>query len=218
MASDATFKTLQSSISLALIDTTRTAGQISVEDLAFQRSSNPSIMLLLEQQNLRLLGLARRLTRCAVPGTEVPAPHIINVDSLEDNWKAVLDVVDNLLEKADACLDEFSGAIRKLSPTQEEQKKQPAPASGTQKPGKAYRAKNIPKPQLLFDVVPTNSETNPFKPLLRTKPNAIVALEESVKLVAADDGFKQYDLHSYLSLKGFGPQLKESLTQVQPPI
>lgn len=199
MSSDATFKTLKNSISLALVDATRTATQISNEDLPFQRSSNPSIVPLLEQQSSRLLNLTRRLLRSAASGTEVTAPDIVNVDSVEDHWKEIVDVVDNLLEKADACLDEYSGVIRRLSPTQEEQIKKASPASGKQKPGKAYRTQDIAKPQLLFDKVPTNDETTPFKPPLRTKPNAIVALEDSLKLVAAEDGFKQYDLPIHLS-------------------
>lgn len=208
MSLDTTFKNLKDSISLALVDTIRTAGQISNEDLAFHRSSNPSITPLLEQQDSRLLGLARTLTRSAVSGTEVTAPHIVDADSVEDNWKVIVDVVDNLLEKADACLDEYTGVIRKLSPAQEEQTKKAAPASGKQRPGKAYRTQNIAKPQLLFDTVPTNDETTPFKPLLRTKPNAIVSLDESIKLVAAEDGFKQYDLQFYLSSKDTAPNLK----------
>ena len=192
MALDTTFKNLKHSISLALINTTRTAGQISNEDLAFQHSSNPSVVHLLERQNARLLGLARRLTRSAASENVVTDLQIINRDSVEDKWKAIVDVVDNLLEKADACLDEYSGVIRKSTATPEERIKEAATASMKQKPGKAHRTQNIAKPQLLFDHVPTNDETTPFKPLLRTKPNAIVALAESLKLVTAEHGFKQY--------------------------
>lgn len=192
MALDTTFKNLKHSISLALINTTRTAGQISNEDLAFQRSSNPSVVHLLERQNARLLGLARRLTRSATSENVVTGLQIINRDSVEDKWKAIVDVVDNLLEKADACLDEYSGVIRKSTATPEEQRKEAATASMKQKPGKVHRTQNIAKPQLLFDRVPTNDETTPFKPLLRTKPNAIVALAESLKLVTGEHGFKQY--------------------------
>ncbi|CAD6585716.1 MAG: exosome nuclease subunit [Alectoria sarmentosa] len=203
MALDVTFKDLQNSVSLALIGTTRTAGQISSNDLAFHRASNPSTVPLLEQQNSRLLGLARRLTEFAASGTEFTTPHIVSTDSVEDRWKEIVDVVDNLLEKADACLDEYSGIIRKLSPTQEEQIKKAAPDFGKQKPGKAYRTQNIAKPQLLFDKVPTNEETTPFKPSLHTKPNAIAALDESLKLVAAEDGFKQYNHPYEVEIKAF---------------
>ena len=192
MATDATFKDLKHYVSLALIDTTRTAGLISNEDLAFQRSSKPSIVPLLERQNSRLLGLARKLTRSAALGTEVADPHFIDADSVEDNWKGIVDVVDNLLERADACLDEYSGVIRKSSTGQEEQTKKITPASVKQKPGKSHRIQNIVKPQLFFDNVPTNDKIAPFKPLLRTKPNAILALNESLKLGAGGDGSKQY--------------------------
>ena len=205
MALGTTFKDLTNSISLALIDTTRTAGQISDEDIAFHRSSNPSIVSRFEQQNSRLLGLAKRLISSAVSATEVTEPEIVNADSIEDNWREIVDVVDNLLEKADACLDEYTGVIRKLSPTQEEHMRKSAPASGKQKPAKAYRTQNIAKPQLLFNTVPNNDETGPFKPLLRTKPNAVVTLDDSLKLVAAEDGLKQYDLQSYLSSNNITP-------------
>ena len=212
MALGTTFKDLTNSISVALIDTTRTASQISNEDIAFHRSSNPSIVSRFEQQNSRLLGLARRLTSSAVSGIEITEPEIFNADSIEDNWREIVDVVDNLLEKADACLDEFTGVIRKLSPTQEEHMKRIGPASGKQKPAKAYRTQNIAKPQLSFVTVPNNYETGPFKPLLRTKPNAIVTLDDSLKLVAAEDGVMQYDLQLYLSSKNIAPRV--SLTRI----
>ena len=208
MATDATFKDLKHYISLALVDTTRTASQISNEDLAFQRSSNPSIVPLLERQNSRLLGLARKLTTSAALGTEVTDPHIINADSVEDNWQGIVDVVDNLLERADACLDEYSGVIRKSTTGQEDQTKKIAPASVKQKPGKFSRTQNIIKPQLFFDNVPTNDKIAPFKPLLRTKPNAILALDESLKIVAAGDGFKQYAQDISFSSKDVAPPFK----------
>ena len=212
MALGTTFKNLTNSISVALIDTTRTASQISNEDIAFHRSSNPSIVSRFEQQNSRLLGLARRLTSSAVSGVEITEPEIVNADSIEDSWREIVDVIDNLLEKADACLDEYTGVIRKLSPTQEEHMKRVGPASGKQKPPKAYRTQNIAKPQLSFTTVPNNDETGPFKPLLRTKPNAIVPLDDSLKLVAAEDGLMQYDLQFYLSSKNITPSV--SLTRI----
>ena len=192
MASDDTFIDLKNCISSALIDTTRTAVQISNEDLAFQRSSNPSFIPLLERQNSRLLGLTQRLIRSAALGSEITGPHIVNADSVEDKWIEIVDVVDNLLEKADACLDEFSGVVRKSNITQEEQIKRVAHSPGKQKPGKAYHSQAIAKPQLLFSKVPANEETTPFKPLLRTKPNAIVGLDESLELFDGADGSKQY--------------------------
>lgn len=194
MTTENVFKDRKDGILSALVDTTRTAGQISNEDLAFHRSSNPSVISLLEQQNIRLLQLARSLTWTAASGTEVSAPQFFDVDSLEDNWKGIVDVFDNLLEKADVCLDEYTGVIRRLSPTQEEKIKKAAPLAGKQRPGQAYRTQNIAKPQLLFAKVPTNDDSTPFKPLLRSKPHAVTPLEESLTLVRSEDGSTQYVL------------------------
>lgn len=201
MPMDEDSKGLRERISSALVATTRTAGQISNEDLAFFRSSNPSIVPLLEQQNIRLLQLARRLTRIAISGIEVPTPHLEDVDSVEDNWRGIVDVFDNLLEKADACLDEYTGAVRRLSQSQEDKIQQAAFPARKQRPDKAYRTQNIAKPQLLFDDVPSYDDLTPFKPLLRSKPHALIPLEESLVLVSSSDGSQQYDLRSCLSLQ-----------------
>ncbi len=187
-------KELRGGIYSALVDTARTAGQISNEDLAFFRSSNPTIVPFLEQQTLGLLQLARRLTETAISGTEIPAPQLEDLDSLEDNWDGIVDVFDNLLEKADACLDEYTGAVRKLSYSQEEQIKKAANPARKQRPAKAYRTQNIAKPQLLFDHVPKNDELTPFKPLLRSKPHALIPLEKSLLLAPSSDGSQQYGL------------------------
>lgn len=194
MATDTSFKAFKDSISSALVDTTRTAGQISNEDLAFHRSSNPSIVPLLEQQNTRLLQLTRRLTKNATLGTEVTAPQVSGVESIEDNWKTIVDVIDNLLEKADACLDEFTGVVRKLSPGQEEHMMKASFAGGKQRLGKAYQTQDIKKPQLLFEHVPKNDEKTPFKPILRSKPHALTSLDESLVIVPSSDGSQQYAL------------------------
>lgn len=199
MAMAGSFKDLRDGIASALVNTTRTAGQISKEDLAFHRSSNPSIVPLLEQQEERLLRLARRLTRTAISGTDITAPQYSGVESVEDNWKGIVDVVDNLLEKADVCLDEYTGVIRRLSPNQEKQIKKAAPPAVKQRPDKSFRTQDIAKPQLLFKKVPTNYELTPFKPLLHSKPHAIRAFEESVELVLSSDGSQQYALQFCLS-------------------
>ena len=194
MAMRGDFKHVKDAVTSALVETTKVAGKISNEDLAFHRSSDPSIGLLLDKQNARLLKLARVLTKAATLGTEVSVPQIRDVESVDDNWRSVVDVFDKLLEKADACLDEFTGSIKRLTPGQEEQIKKAAPVQGKQRPEKAYRNQNIPKPQLLFANIPRNDEKTPFKPLLRSKPHAIVPLDNSLNPAdLGEDGSKQYD-------------------------
>ena len=196
MAFDGSFKEVKDAISSALVDTIRTAGQIANEDLAFQRTSNPAIVPLLEQQSSRLLQLTRRLLRTATSGTDINAPQVSDPESVEDKWTGFVDVFDNLLEKADACLDEYTGVVRKLSPAQEERMKNALPSANAKKrPTKAFRGQSIPKPQLLFSNVPTNDESAPFKPLLLSKPHAITPLEDSLTLAPSDEGPLQYAIH-----------------------
>ena len=187
------FKSIQDTVSAALVNTTRAAGHLSGQDLAFQRSLNPSVGHEIDKQNSRLLDLARRLARGATTGTELIAPPLLDADAVEDNWQAIVDVVDNLLEKTDACLDEYTGVIKRLSPSQQEQIATNSTVSKKQRPARAHRTQDIPKPQLLFNRVPTNSEVTAFKPLLRSKPHAIIPLEKSLGPVITQNGTTQYD-------------------------
>ena len=187
MAAKSTFKPLKDEVNSALIDLTRTAGKIAAEDLAFQRSSNPAVTPLLDKQNRRLLHIVRDLTRASTLGTEVQAPSLSDVDSLEDKWHGLVDVFDSLLEKADACLDEYTGVI----------KKRDAPPESTDTtirkapPPRSYRSQTLAKPQLGFQNAPQNHETAPFKPLLPSKPHAIRPLQQSLQLEKAGDGREQ---------------------------
>ena len=116
MAED--FSTLQSTISAALVSTTRSASALSNEDLPFHRSLDTSLASKLDRLNARLLGLATSLlgTATATSETVRPPPSLRDVDGIENNWRTVVDVVDSLLERADTALDEFTGAVKRLSP------------------------------------------------------------------------------------------------------
>ena len=205
MSSNGQFKSMQDRISASLVSTTRTVGQIAAEDLAFYRTSDPAAARKLDKQNSRLLSLARRLAQSASVGTEVAAPDIRDKESVEDNWKGIIDVVDNLLEKADACLDEYTGVIKRLTPSQ---RSAAAPVTIRKTFASKQKTQDIPKPQLLFNKVPDNQETTAFQPLLRAKPHAIVPLQESISPILLEDGFEEYDTQFLLSLKDCGQVMR----------
>ncbi|KAI9822307.1 MAG: exosome nuclease subunit [Pycnora praestabilis] len=188
------FQSLQDQISSSLVTATRTAGQISAEDLSFHRSLNPALSLSLDKENVRLLSLANRLVRAAASGSEIEAPQLEDADALENNWRGVVDVIDKLLERADTSLDEYTGVIKRLSPSQQDQNT--APNARKPRPANILRTQNIPKPQLQFETIPSNDETTPFKPLLNAKPHAILPLEESLTALRDEDGVTQYS-HPY---------------------
>ena len=197
MGSDTDLKSVQDNLSACLVDTTRAAGQLAAEDLSFLRSTDPSVAKRVDKQNARLLKLMRHLTRKAVSGTEVQAPEIGDADSVDDNWSGLVDIFDSLLEKADASLDEHTGAIKKHNPFQEASGSSEAGRKGF---GRADHSQHIPKPQRSFQDVLQNDETTPFKPLLLSKPHAIVPLEESIRSMASDTESKEYDTQFCLSI------------------
>ncbi|KAF1808356.1 hypothetical protein P152DRAFT_462632 [Eremomyces bilateralis CBS 781.70] len=205
------FATLQPSIQSALLSVTRTSGTLAATDIPFQRSLDPSFGRALTSQNARLRSLGERLIRVA-QGDAAPAEPsgqgsgkkgagILGsgeeedaeaVDVIDRNWRGVVDVLDGLLEKADSTLDEFSGVVKRMDP----ESQSPAPPKGKTQTRNTYRLQDITKPQELFEAAPTNDETAPWKPLLHTKPHAVVPLDQSLVTVANDDGLEQYQ-HPY---------------------
>ena len=208
MANDGTFKAMKDQISTALVDVTRTTGRIAAEDLAFHQSINPSVAPQLAKQNTRLLDVLRTLARNATAGTDIKPLQFTDADEIEEKWQGLVDVFDNLLEKADACLDEYTGVIKKSNSSQDASSA--SYASTTKKPYATKKAasKPIPKPQLLFERLPENDEETPFKPLLRLKPHAIKPLHETFHLEAVENGRSQYDIQFYLSPQNFPKPIK----------
>lgn len=166
---------------------TRSTNKLPIEDLSFHRTSSREFSASLDEESNRILSLTNSLLKAATRDTEVPAPVLRSADSVDDNWHGVVDVIDALLERADACFDEFTGVIKKLSPSQQEQGQAAAAAAAKKASAAAkfptvydYGPSKIPKPQAAFARPVDNSGESAFRPLLKTKPHAIVPLEESV--------------------------------------
>jgi hypothetical protein len=115
------FESLQGQMRDALITITKTTNRISSEDLGFQRSLDPTVGTTLDEQSARLLALSRSLLKSAATISDLSTPTLQGVDDLDNKWKHVVDVVDSLLEKADICLDEYTGAIKRKAPSMTDQ-------------------------------------------------------------------------------------------------
>ncbi|KAG9529259.1 hypothetical protein KCU93_g3597, partial [Aureobasidium melanogenum] len=175
------FNALQQQIQASLVAVTRSSQAISSEDLGFHRSLDPSLGRALDTQNARLLGLAERLLGNAASNTELVRPKLPDTDAVDTQWSSVIDVIDSLLEKADISLDEYTGAVKRLSPARE-QAQTPTKSQKFSRISQALRTQDIPKPQQNFIDIPTNAETGPFKPLLQSKPHAIVPFAKALEL------------------------------------
>ncbi|KAM5445947.1 exosome nuclease subunit [Microsporum audouinii] len=201
MEGAADFTPFQEQVQAALVSTTKTTRQIIAEDLTFHRSFDPNTTKALDKQGARLLNLTNSLLRIASSNnSDSPfssnhrskssrRPVLRDEESIDENWKSVVDVIDELLEKADACLDEFTGIIKKLSPSQQERQQRGDRRQQQEDYGKtggfprmySHGSSKIAKPQLGFDVRVNNlDDGSAFKPLLKSKPHALVPLEESL--------------------------------------
>lgn len=198
----ADFKAFQDNVTAPLVRITRTTGQIAAEDVQFHRSSNAEVSRSLDAQSSRVLQLANKLLKAVSTDTSVPVPaKLTKTEDIDDNWRSLVDVVDHLLERADSNLDEYSGVIKKLSPAEQAAasaltpyEKRRAEASKDAFGGSALRS--LPKPQLLFDKPPDNHSNTPFRPLLRTKPHAIVPLEQRIG-EGGKDGWARFSVLGY---------------------
>ena len=181
------FQDVQANVQQALVDTTRCVGQIANEDLPFLCASNSAVAPLLDRQRSRLLGLVNDLTKATTSGSDAIAPKLSDLDAVEDKWSNLVDVFDKLLEKADVCLDERTGLIKKPSFSQQEHVNASRNAPVQSKLSRAL----LEKPQLHFATLPNNHETHPFRPLLQVKPHALIPLEKSLELFSSGDGVQR---------------------------
>ncbi|KAI5842547.1 ribonuclease H-like domain-containing protein [Morchella snyderi] len=179
-----TFTHFQDTLFSRVVATVKTAGAIAASDVSFQRSSDPAFNAGLDEVSARILALANQLLRAAARGSpEIAAPaRMRDVDDVENGWGGVVEVVDYLLEKADTCLDEYTGAIKQKYPT-------PLPGAQLTTHNAApvpratsWQSRKLPKPQLLFPDPINNFAPPPFKPLLTTKPHALLPLADSLRL------------------------------------
>ncbi|KAI5304539.1 exosome nuclease subunit [Ascosphaera pollenicola] len=165
----------------ALKGLTRATNQLASQDLAFHKSLDSSVGPAVDEQGNKILYLANDLLRC-VSGTDKRVPHLTDEESVDDNWRSIVDVIDGLLEKADACLDEFTGLIKK-TPQNARDQKSAATDSKAKFPSSCSRTSRIPKPQIEFEHAPDNANTSaPWRPLLTSKPHSSVPYSKSLQL------------------------------------
>jgi exosome complex exonuclease RRP6 len=214
------FKTLQDEISKALVSTTRSAAHVGAADIAFQRSLNPEVGSQLDAQNARLLNLAQRLLENAAASSDAVGPKLPDVEAIDANWRGVVDVIDSLLEKADTSLDEYTGVVKRLSPSAEQvrdleahvQRQSLTTPQPVVKPRpNIAEKKHIPKPQLQFEHLPTNTETGGFRPLMTSKPHAKIPLEECLKTFKDYRGREQYVHRTQTAIIAHVSQISTSL-------
>ncbi|CAO1634416.1 unnamed protein product [Parajaminaea phylloscopi] len=186
----------------ALQPPTRSAASLpSSSDISFHRSIDKGVAQSLDNEHKKLQSLISSVTSWAERGSaskgKKRATNQHEEDDSDDDgekdrrvFARVAEVVDDLLEKADICMDEYTGKLapRKLL----DQSKEPSSSNGTLTHG-APTAQPVSKtgrlpPQLLnaqidppqrkFSAKPNNSSEESWdRPLTMGKPHALVPLD-----------------------------------------
>lgn len=209
MDSGTDFAAIQQQITSSLVAMTRTASKIATQDLAFHRSIQPDVAASLDQKSARLLQLTERLLQRSAASSSVAKITLPDVDAIDSCWRRIVDVADSLFERADTCLDEFTGLVKNKEQTistnvrtgwtpflmsifanskpKDSSTKQYKPRLNT-----SLRDAVLPKPQLSFDTKPPNYEKPPFRHFLSSKPHSTVPFAESFKQRSTEDGIMEY--------------------------
>ncbi|KAM0447737.1 hypothetical protein ACHAO4_008684 [Trichoderma viride] len=213
MDSSQDFNSLQEAIQKSLVSTVKSANRIASQDLSFQRTINPDVAEQLDDKTSRILDLSTRLLSSAAQACGLKPIKLEDPEDVDMNWRAVVDVVDSILEKADRAIDEYTGLVKQRENGDSDSNSKAKQPKST---GKVIRNANVKKPQLGFEIQPNNFFDGPWKPILTEKPHATVPLDESLVTFVRNDGTTQYR-HPY-ETEISSMQYPDRLFQVQDPI
>lgn len=170
----------------ALMSVIRTASQLAAQDINFFETMDSSLASSSRETSSKLLDLVNRISSAV----SIDDEELDKLQSLEDvntKWKDFSGLLDKLFEKVDASIDEMKkGNVVPPSKTNDETTSAASTTSlssgNGQSPAVQRHARGIAKPQETFSRKVDNSIDHPFKPLLTSKPNSLVSLEESIQM------------------------------------
>ncbi|KAK2163369.1 hypothetical protein LSH36_81g07020 [Paralvinella palmiformis] len=157
-------------------------------------SSFESFRTLMDMEGSRILHMMQKMMR--YHGVRGNITKNVEIADTEEKFDVLVDTNDQLLEKVGILLDEAAGLRKKENPlvvaTATVKSKKPlsgiwnkkTPLSKTGAVGANFRllaAKNIQRPQVKFKDKIDNS-FRPFVPKIRSKPNALKSLSESLQI------------------------------------
>ncbi|KAI0671048.1 hypothetical protein C8Q78DRAFT_1190600 [Trametes maxima] len=179
-------------------------------DIPFHRSVHPDFAKELDQCSTRVLSITNKLLALASTTTSSAdvrgkgKARLESQDDVADRFHSlVVDVMDQLLERADIGLDEFLGHAKapaiaiNATPAAAQKPKKNIAQTGRLDPALQH-ASHLPKPQLAFKRKVDNTNGTAWQPTLRHKYNAKVPLgynlRESDQNIAEDPSSS---LHPY---------------------
>ncbi|CCD24399.1 exosome nuclease subunit RRP6 NDAI_0D00850 [Naumovozyma dairenensis CBS 421] len=173
-----------------VVQTVRASVALAAQDVDFYRSMDKTTAKTLKETTSQLADMINSVLLAVDENSETLDG---TKENLEDNWKDFSNLMDNLLEKSDRSMDMLLRS--KNTNTNNSNMQYLDEYSGRDDTSSKRRA--IGKPQLEFDVPVDNTETHPFIPLLKSKPNALKSLDESIQLLPVDENVPEHYAQPY---------------------
>ncbi|QHS76120.1 exosome nuclease subunit RRP6 [Saccharomyces paradoxus] len=171
-----------------VINVVRTASSLAGQDVDFYRNLDREFSKVLKSKSDKLADMANEIILSI---DEHHESFELKEEDISGLWNDFGNIMDNLLEMSDHSLDKLNRAMNSKS-------------SGVDLQylgdfsGKSFSpAKRVEKPQLKFKTPIDNSESHPFIPLLKEKPNALKPLSESLKLIEDEENIPSHYPHPY---------------------
>ncbi|KAG2173280.1 hypothetical protein INT43_004654 [Umbelopsis isabellina] len=212
------FKEYQNALFAALTGATRAANAIPISDLGYYRSLDRDFAKTLDSCSEKVLKLSNSMLKYASVEESESASRFHDVDDVLDRYGVAIDVVDNLLEKADVGLDELRGKRNRTEPVMNQT--DPVVAQVATKGKNDYKmlhAQNIIRPQLRFKDTIDNSSNTPFIPKLTFKPNNKVPLDPNIADLASKIASKNFKLDDAMGLKPFSHPYEYEIKHIEYP-
>ncbi|KAK9762960.1 exosome nuclease subunit [Basidiobolus ranarum] len=169
------FEAFSNSFFDTLLSATR-AASILPTDLSFHKSLDLDLATTIAGCSSKVLRISNELLKHV--GGDITDTYY-DADDVQDRYDGVIDVLDNLLEKADVCLDECTGKTSTSFSAATFQSPVSVTKLATEDKSEYHliHAQNILRPQLKFKDVVDNSANTPWIRKIKEKPNALVPLD-----------------------------------------
>ncbi|CCE64860.1 hypothetical protein TPHA_0J00370 [Tetrapisispora phaffii CBS 4417] len=166
-----------------VVSSVRAASALAAQDVDFYRSLDKEIASSLTNTSQKVTDMINSIISSVDENSE---GLVEGKENLDESWKDIGNLLDSLFELADHSIDALSKASQKSSND---------PKMKYLNDSLNFESDNVTrlsKPQLNFSVPVDNSETHPFRPLLTDKPNAVVPLDEVLKIVDGTEDTPQH--------------------------
>ncbi|CAI5757923.1 unnamed protein product [Candida verbasci] len=150
-----------------LTNTIRSSTGLAAQDINFYKSIDSNLNEDITNQSKRLLNISNNLIKCCNNSYNLEYG-VENV--IDKSWNGISHIFDSIFEKLDYEFDQLNNKNQKGKELQylDDGKKE------------IYSGKVQDKPQLHFKTPIDNSESTPFKPKLKIKPNSLKPLNENL--------------------------------------